>query len=71
MAAHDQKAKAQKPLGRLHKGGYVAVNPIPQAVQRNVRDSLVVEDIMSEIEADSVDSGLLKLLDVLEPPKEG
>lgn len=60
MEANEPKVKA---LGRFHKGGYVARNPVSQAVQRNNRDRKEAEDIVSEIEEGS---GLLRLLDVLE-----
>jgi len=63
MAASEPKDSKQRTLGRLHKGGYVAKNPFPQAIQRNAQDQKVAEDIMSEMEEDG---GLLKLLDVLE-----
>ena len=78
MAAGEQKSKAPKTLGRLHKGGYVASNPTPLSIQRNARDHLEAEDIMSEIErsaaqadeAQSGDSGLQKLLVMLERPHD-
>ena len=62
------KAKLTPPKRTGRKGGYVAVDPTPQSVKRNARDQSVAEDIMSELEADS---GLIKLLDVLERPKGG
>ena len=68
MAASGPKSNRPRALGRLHKGGYVAKNPVPQALQRNVRDQKEAEDIMSELEKDD---GLIKLLDVLERPKSG
>jgi hypothetical protein len=62
MAANGPK-RPQKVLGRLHKGGYVATNPVPEAVRRNARERKETEDILSEIEEDS---GLSKILSVLE-----
>lgn len=57
------KSKTNKSRATARKGGYVAKNPVPEAIQRKARDQEVAEKIMSEIEETS---GLLKLLDVLE-----
>lgn len=62
------KSKTNKSRATARKGGYVAKNPVPEAIQRKARDQEVAEKIMSEIEETNIEEtdGLLKLLDVLE-----
>ena len=57
------KSKTTKSRATSRKGGYVAKNPVPEAIQRKARDQEVAEEIMSELEETN---GLLQLLDVLE-----
>lgn len=57
------KAKTIKSRATARKGGYVAKNPVPEAIRRKARDQEVAEEIMSELEETN---GLLKLLDALE-----
>ena len=62
------KSKTNKSRATSRKGGYVAKNPLSEAIQRKARDQEVAEKIMSELEETNIEetNTLLKLLEALE-----